>query len=168
MKDDFTLLTFVLDQVWYGINVHDVQEVVPLPELTPLADAPPFVCGIFNLRGCLVTAIDLRQRMGLGRRLWDLKNAILVVRFREGLYGLVVDEALSLITLSGQDVEPPPNLTPFRETPQGKLIIGVGKLEGRLIPIVDANRILTIIESKEADDWQKEDHGRQGGGQFNG
>ena len=168
MKDEFTLLTFVLDQNWYGIHVHEIQEVVPLPELTPLADVPPFVCGIFNLRGCLVTAIDLRQRMGLKHLPWDLKNAVLVVRFREGLYGLVVDEALSLITLPRQDIEPAPDLTPFNKSPQGRWIVGVGKLGGRLIPILDANRILTIVESKEAGDWQKEDLRRQGDRQFNG
>jgi purine-binding chemotaxis protein CheW len=160
MKDEFTLVTFVLDQVWYGINVCEVQEVVPLPELTPLTDVPPFVCGIFNLRGHLVTAIDLRQRIGLGHRPWDVKNAVLVVCFREGLYGLIVDEMVSLITLSSRDVEHPRNLTPFTKRAQDQLMVGVGKLDGRLIPILDVNRILTTIESKEAGDGQKVSHGR--------
>jgi purine-binding chemotaxis protein CheW len=166
MKDEVTLLTFVLDPIWYGIHVHEVQEVVPLPELTPLADVPPFVCGIFNLRGCLVTAIDLRRRMGLEHRPWDLKNAVLVVRLREALYGLVVDEALSLVSLSGRDVEPSPDVTPLKKAPQNRWIVGVGKLERRLIPILDANRILTSVESTEAGDLQEEDRGRQGDQQF--
>jgi purine-binding chemotaxis protein CheW len=160
MQDELTLVTFVLDQVWYAINVHEVREVVPLPELTPLSDVPPFVCGIFNLRGRLVTAIDLRRRIGLGHRPWDLKNAVLVVCFREGLYGLIVDELLSLVTLRSHDVEPPRDLASFTESAPGTLVVAVGKLEGRLIPILDLNRILTKIESKEAGDGRKVSHGR--------
>ncbi|MFQ5903376.1 MAG: chemotaxis protein CheW [Candidatus Binatia bacterium] len=159
MKDDFTLLTFTLDQVWYAINVQEVQEVVPLPELTPLTDAPPFVSGIFNLRGHIVTTIDLRQRMGLRRRPWDIKNAVLIVPFQQRLYGLIVDEALSLIKLSAQDMEPAPDLSSFMGNLQSQFVIGVGKLEGRLIPILNLNRIFTIVEPQELGDWQvKEDH----------
>jgi chemotaxis signal transduction protein len=156
MKHEVTLLTFILDPIWYGIHVHEVQEVVPLPELTPLADAPPLVCGIFNLRGSLVTAIDLRRRMGLELRPWDLKNAVLIVRLREALYGLIVDEALSLVTLSSQEVELSPELSPFKKSRQDRWIVGVGKLERRLIPILDANRILTSVESTETGNLQKE------------
>ena len=166
MKHEVTLLTFVLDPVWYGIHVHEVQEVVPLPELTPLADVPPFVCGIFNLRGSLVTAIDLRRRIGLEHRAWDLKNAVLVVRLREALYGLIVDEALSLVTLSSQDVELAPDVTPFKKSRQDRWIVGVAKLERRLIPIIDASRILTSVESTEAGNLQKEDREPQGDRQF--
>jgi len=54
MKDNLLLLTFALEPVSYAISIHEVREVVPLPELTPLADAPPFVAGIFNLRGKLL------------------------------------------------------------------------------------------------------------------
>lgn len=173
MRDDLTLLTFALDQVWYGINVHEVHEVVPLPELTPLADAPPFVSGIFNLRGHIVTAVDLRQRMGLKRRPWDVKNAVLVIRFQERLYGLIVDEALSLITLPAQDMEPSPDLSSFMGSLQSKFVLGVGKLEKRLIPILSLSRIFTVVEPQELGDWQvKEsrsiDHNRRSERRSNG
>jgi purine-binding chemotaxis protein CheW len=123
--------------------------VVPLPELIPLADAPPFVSGIFNLRGHVVTAVDLRQRLGLRPRPWDLKNAVLVIRVQEKLYGLIVDQALSLITLSPQDREPiqgPSSSTPSLQSP---FVLEVGKLEGRLIPILNVNRIFTVAEPQE-------------------
>lgn len=149
MKDDLTLLTFALDQVWYAVPVHEVQEVVPLPELIPLADAPPFVSGIFNLRGHVVTVVDLRQRLGLGPRPWDLKNAVLVIRVQEKLYGLIVDQALSLITLSPQDRQSSSDLFSFMGSLQSQFLLGVGKLEGHLIPILNLNRIFTAAEPQE-------------------
>ena len=154
MKDDLTLLTFALDQVWYAIHALEVREVVLLPELTPLADAPPFVSGIFNLRGHIVTAIDLRRRMGLRRRPWNVKNAVLVVSSQEKLYGLIVDEAFSLITLSSRELEPAPDFTPFMSSRQDRYVLSVGKLEGRLIPILDLNRIFTAVEPQEPGAWE--------------
>ncbi len=168
MKDDITLLTFVLEEVWYAVNVHEVQEVVPLPELTPLTDAPPFVSGIFNLRGHIVTTLDLRRRMGLERHTWDVKNAVLVILLEQKLYGLIVDEALSLIKLSAEDMEPAPDLSSLMGV-ESQFIFRVGKLEGRLIPILNLNRIFTTIEPQKLSNWQvKEDQGGQGGGYFNG
>ena len=157
MRDNFTLLTFALDQVWYAMPVQEVQEVVPLPELTPLVDAPPFVSGIFNLRGRIVTAIDLRQRMGLRRRPWDLKTADLVVPFEEKLFGVIVDEALSLIQLSSQHMEPAPDLSSFMGGLQSQFILGVAKWEEHLIPILSARRIFTVVEAQELGDWQVKD-----------
>jgi purine-binding chemotaxis protein CheW len=154
MKDDLTLLTFSLDQTWYGLNVHEVFEVVPLPKLTPLADAPSFVSGLFNLRGHIVTTIDLRERLGLKRRPWNAKNAVLVVRYQDKLYGLIVDEALSLVTLPMQDMEPSPDLSSLLGSLQSKFVIGVGKLDKRLIPILSISRIFTIVEPHELGDWQ--------------
>lgn len=157
MKDDVTLLTFALDQVSYAVNVLEVQEVVPLPELTPLADAPTFVCGIFNLRGHIVTTLDLRLRLGLRRRPWDLKNAVLVIRSQEKLYGLIVDQALSLIRVPTQDIEPLQDPSSFMLSLQSQFVLGVGKVEGHLIPILNMNRIFTVVEPQELSAWEKKE-----------
>jgi purine-binding chemotaxis protein CheW len=160
MKDDFSLLTFALDQIWYAIHVHEVQEVVSLPELTPLADFSPFVSGIFNLRGKIVRAIDLRQRLGLRRRPWDLKTAVLIIRFQEKAYGLIVDEALSLISLPSQAVEFLSDFAPGLGSLQSKFVLAIGKHDGHLIPVLNLNRIFTTVEPQEPSDWQvKEGHG---------
>lgn len=159
MRDNLTLLTFILDPVWYGLNVQEVQEVVPLPELTPLAEAPPFVSGIFNLRGRIVTAIDLRRRLGLEPRSWNAKNAVLIIPLEEKLYGLIVDEALSLIPLANQDMEPAPDLSPLMGNAQGRFFLGVKKMDGRLIPILNLKRIFTAVELEEPYDRQvKQSH----------
>ena len=157
MKNEFTLLTFALDPVWYAISIHEVEEVVPLPELTPLADAPPFVGGIFNLRGKVVTAIDLRRRMGLARRPWNRKTAVLVTPFQEKLFGLIVYQALSLIQISREEMEPAPDFSSFLGSLQSQFIAGVGKWEGRLVPILDPQRIFSVVEAHELGDWQAKD-----------
>jgi len=158
MGDDLTLLTFTLDQVWYGLNVREIQEVVPLPQLTPLAKAPSSVSGIFNLRGRIVTAIDLRRRLGLRSCPWNAKNAVLIIPLKEKLYGLIVDQALSLIPLSTREMEPVPDLSSVAGVQDG-FFLGVKKLDGRLIPILNLERVLTAAESAELKEQQfKESH----------
>lgn len=154
MKDELTLLTFALDPVVYAVSIHEVQEVVPLPELTPLADAPPFVGGIFNLRGKVVTAIDLRLRLGLARRPWDAKTAVLVTPYREKLFGLIVDHALALIHLTRAEIEPAPDLSSFMGALQGQFFLAVAKSDGRLVPVLNPERIFSVLEAHELGDWQ--------------
>jgi purine-binding chemotaxis protein CheW len=155
--NDFMLLTFALEPSTYAVPIQDVQEVVPLPELTPLADAPPFVAGIFNLRGAVVTAIDLRMRMGVGRQRWDRRTAVLITPFREKLFGLIVDHALSLIRLTRADLEPAPDFSSFLSASQGQYLQGVAKSEGQLIPILNPERIFSVLETTELGDWRKND-----------
>jgi chemotaxis signal transduction protein len=154
MKDNIMLLTFALEPNPYAISIHDAEEVVPLPELTPLADAPPFISGIFNLRGKVVTALDLRRRLGLARRPWDTKTAVLITPFQEKLFGLIVDRALSLIEISRREMEPAPNFSSFLGSRHSQFLLGVAKSEGRLIPIVNPQRIFSVLEAYELGDWQ--------------
>lgn len=158
MTPDVTLLTFILDQVLYAIEIDELQEVVALPQLTPLADGPAFVGGVFNLRGHMVAAIDLRRRLGLPSRQWDVKNAVLIVSAREKLYGLIVDEASALITLSSSGVEPAPDFSPSARSPEETFVRAVAKWSGRLIPILNLNRILTVTDSRKLSDWQANEH----------
>lgn len=153
-RANLILLTFALAPVSYAISIHELREVVPLPELTPLADAPPFVAGIFNLRGKVVTAIDLRRRMGLAHRPWDPKTAIVVIPYREKLFGLIVDQALSLVQLSAAELEPAPDFSSFLGTLQSRFIAGVAKLDGGLVPVLSAERIFAVIEAHELGEWQ--------------
>ena len=101
--------------------------------------------------------MDLRQRMGLRRRPWDLKTAVLVVPFQKKLFGLIVDEALSLIQLSSEQMEPAPDLSSFMGGLQSQFILGVAKWEEHLTPILNARRIFTVVEIQELGDWQAKD-----------
>jgi purine-binding chemotaxis protein CheW len=157
MADEFILLTFALEPAVYAVPIQHVQEVVPLPELTQLADAPSFVAGIFNLRGRVVTAIDVRRRIALARRPWDRKTAILVCPFGDKLFGLIIDCALSLIHASRGDLEPAPDFSTFLGSSQAQFLQGVAKSEGRLIPIFNVERMFSVVEPHEVGDWRKND-----------
>jgi purine-binding chemotaxis protein CheW len=157
MADEFILLTFALEPGVYAVPIQHVQEVVALPELTPLADAPSFVAGIFNLRGRVVTAIDVRRRIALARRPWDRKTAVLVCPFGERLFGLIIDHALSLVHASRGDLEPAPDFSTFLGSSQAQFLQGVAKSEGRLIPIFNIERIFSVVEAHEVGDWRKDD-----------
>lgn len=160
MKDEFTLLVFALEPAAYAVSIHEVREVVPLPELTPLADAPSFVGGMFNLRGKVVTAIDLRRRMGLARRPWDRKTAVLVTPFGDKLFGLIVDQALSLAHMERREMEPAPDFSSFQGSLQGRFLLGVAKWEDRLIPILNPERIFSVLEAHELGEWQTDKNDR--------
>jgi purine-binding chemotaxis protein CheW len=110
-----------------------------VPEITVVPDAPNYVEGVINLRGKIVSVIDLRKRfgeptVGLGKR-----NRILVVENKGRLSGLIVDSATEVIKLAASDVEPASNI--FQE---GGLncVTGLGKYNGRLIVLLDMSKLL--------------------------
>src|SRR5271165_1658891 len=82
--------TFYLDEVWFGLKVESVQEVLPSPAITPVPLAPHAITGLVNLRGQIVTAIDLRRRLRLAERPAVAPPAMLVVRCEDALVGLLV------------------------------------------------------------------------------
>ncbi len=79
-------------------------------------------------------------------RAWDIKNAVLVTTFQKKLYGLIVNEALSLITILTQDMEPAPDLPSLNEALQSQCFSEIAKLEGRLVPILNLNSIFKIVD----------------------
>ncbi len=133
--------TFSLDDTYFGIDVAQVQEVMHHQAMTRVQPAPPEVKGIINLRGQLVTAVDLRHRLGLSERPADRPpmNVVLRGNVGEGLVSLLVDEIGDVLTLSDDLFEPPP------ETLRGEareLIKGAYKLKQRLLLILDTEKAL--------------------------
>jgi len=147
MKESLTLVTFLLGKVVYALEAKEIREVVPLPEMTPIANAPVWVSGIFNLRGQIVTAIDLRLRLGLEPRPWDLKNVILVTPHEGKLYGFIVDQALTLMNLPDSEISPSPNHAELQPPTSENFILAIGKTMGALLPILDLKRILSSFEA---------------------
>jgi purine-binding chemotaxis protein CheW len=84
--------TFVLDKLLFGIEVEKVQEVIRYQDMTPVLTAPESIAGLMNLRGQIVTAVDLRRRMGLSKREAVELPMNVVVRTAEGAVSLLVDQ----------------------------------------------------------------------------
>ncbi|MFA9444670.1 chemotaxis protein CheW [Egicoccus sp. AB-alg6-2] len=133
--------TFRLDELTFGIEVHQVQEVIRPQVLTPVPRANGVVEGLINLRGQIVTAIDLRRRLELQDRPEGREAMNVVVRTAEGEVSFLVDEIGDVVQVDDASFETPP------DTVQGvarELITGAYKLEDRLLLILDVPRTVQL------------------------
>jgi len=110
------ILEFLLTHETYAIEMRWVTETYPLKELTPLPGTPPFVAGIINVRGRILSVIDIRKFFDLPEKgLTDL-NRVIIVHNREMEFGILADEILGTRTIPLSEVQPPlPTLTGIRE-----------------------------------------------------
>jgi purine-binding chemotaxis protein CheW len=133
--------TFYVDGLYCGVAVLRVQEVLRPQHMTRVPLAPPLIQGLINLRGQIVTAIDMRRRLRLTERTRDHAPMNLVVQGEGRAVSLLVDEIGDVIELGGDTFETPPgNLTPE----QRRMIAGIHKLEGRLLLVLDIDRVLQL------------------------
>lgn len=131
------LATFWLDGDLYGVEVAHVQEVLKTQTLTRVPLAPAAVAGLINLRGQVVTAIELRERLGLPPRPEDTAAVVIVVRLQGEAVSLLVDSIADVVDVQARDFEPPP------DTMDGSarhLIRGAYKLSGQLLLALDVQR----------------------------
>ena len=133
--------TFYLDRLLFGVEVGKVQEVIRYQEMTRVPLAPPVVTGLINLRGQIVTALDLRRRLDLTERASDRLPMNVVVRNGDEAVSLLVDEIGDVLEVEDETFEAPP------ETLQGvarELIRGAYKLKERLLLILDTEKTVTL------------------------
>ena len=126
--------TFYLDGLFFGVEVQKVQEVIRYQEMTRVPLAAQVVSGLINLRGQIVTAIDLRRRVGLCERPADQKPMNVVVRTEEGAVSLLVDEIADVIEVNADQFEPPPETL---QGPARALVEGAYKLNQRLLLVLN-------------------------------
>lgn len=137
------LCTFYLDGLFFGVDVRRVQEVLRFQRMTPVPLAPPVVRGLINLRGQIVTALDLRRRLDLTDRPADRQPMNIVVRSDEGPVSLLVDEIGEVVDVDDSAFEPPPETL---QGPARQLIPGAYKLASRLLLILDTDRTISASE----------------------
>src|SRR5271155_5445669 len=129
--------TFFVADLFFGVDVLDVQEVLRFQLMTPVPQAPEVIEGLINLRGQIVTAIDMRRRLRLPPRGEDRSPMNIVVRTSGGAVSLLVDEIGDVLDVDAATYErTPENLDPEAR----ELIRGVYKLKDRLLLVLDAER----------------------------
>jgi purine-binding chemotaxis protein CheW len=136
-------VTFVLKDEVYGINVMQVQEVLRVSEIAPVPGAPPYVLGIINLRGNVVTVIDTRGRFGLPATDVDDASRIIVIESEKQVVGMLVDAVAEVVELQSEDIDVAPNVG---NEESSRYIQGVATREDRLLILVDLNKLLTDRE----------------------
>jgi len=144
MKLGNQFCTFYLENLLFGVEVLEVQEVFRYQEMTEVPLAPPLVEGLINLRGQIITAIDLRRRLQLGERPGQRLPMNVVVKTEDGPLSLLVDEIGDVREVSPEAFEPPPDTLS-----EGikDLVSGVFKLENQLLLILDISR---VVETENA------------------
>ena len=141
METDDALLvaTFLLGDAAFGIDAQQVQEVVKAGDITPVHHAPAYVVGIRNLRGRIVTVIDLRVRVDLGSMQPGADTRILIVDWQGEPIGLMVDSVADTIAVGPSDIgSPPSNVHGI----QSRNLRGVCRSGDRLVALLDPGAVL--------------------------
>ena len=146
MAQSSQFCTFYLDKLLFGVELKGVQEVIRSLNMTKVPLAPEVVSGLINLRGQIVTAVDLRQRLELDPRPPDTLAMNVVVRSEDGAVSLLVDEIGDVVEVEERTFEPPP------ETLRGSVrtvILGIHKLDDRLLHVLDIEKACQMTEVGE-------------------
>jgi len=137
------LVSFNLDNEEYGLEILSVQEIIRMQGLTRVPNSPSFVDGVINLRGKVIPVIALRKRFGLAARPNDKQTRIVVTEIGGAIVGFVVDSVSEVLRIPASTIEPAPRLGSVNQ----EFVAGVAKLEGRLLILLDVERIMTEEES---------------------
>ena len=139
MSRELHIVGFQVGRETYGVPITSLHEIVRVPEITAVPDAPDYLEGVINLRGKIVSVVDLRKRFGEKQITANKKNRILVAEVEGKMVGLIVDAASEVLKIPESEVDLPPSL--FEEDAMN-YVTGVGKLKGRLVILIDLNKIL--------------------------
>ncbi|MBU2706874.1 MULTISPECIES: chemotaxis protein CheW [Zooshikella] len=143
-------VTFRLANETYGINVMQVQEVLRYTEIAPVPGAPPFVLGIINLRGNVVTVIDTRLRFGLAPGEVTDNTRIVIIEAEKQVVGIMVDSVAEVVYLRQSEIETAPNVG---NEESAKFIQGVCNKNGELLILVELDKLLSDDEWAEISDF---------------
>jgi purine-binding chemotaxis protein CheW len=135
------IVGFQVGRETYGVPITSLHEIVRVPEITAVPDAPDYMEGVINLRGKIVSVIDLRKRLGEKTINMGKRNRILVVEHNGRLSGLIVDSASEVLKIPTTDVEASPSAL---QEDGLNCVTGLGKYKGRLIVLLDMNRLLDL------------------------
>jgi purine-binding chemotaxis protein CheW len=114
-RDEYIqLVVFELDTEEYAVEIKDLQEIIKIPDITPIPNTPLFIRGIFNLRGKIIVVIDLERRFNLVRERAVAEGNIIVAEVNENSFGIVVDKVSEIINVSKSSIQPTPALATFK------------------------------------------------------
>jgi purine-binding chemotaxis protein CheW len=149
MEKEIQIVGFRIGRETFGLPISMVREIVRVPEITSVPNAPDYIEGVINLRGRIIPVVDLRKRFREKVIETTKRNRIVVVELENRSIGLIVNSASEVLKILPSDIEPPNTL--FQE---GELnyITGVGKFRGRLVMLLDMTKILKRGELRRLED----------------
>lgn len=145
---EITLVTFNLGKELFGIQLHQLREIIRLPEIIHIPNAPSFIEGIINLRGSVVCVMDLHKRLNIEKVAEKKSKRIIIVDIVNRTVGLIVDKVNEVVYLQSSKVEPIP---PEMSTLDTRFLKGVGKFQDQFILVVDIDKMLSTDELLKLD-----------------
>jgi purine-binding chemotaxis protein CheW len=140
------LVSFLIGKEEFGVDIGYVQEINRMVQITKVPNAPDFVDGVINLRGRIIPVIDLRLKLGMERKEHDKNTRIVVVEVSGKTVGFIVDAVTEVLRIPSNITEAPPDMVTGVNS---EYIKAVGKLEDRLLILIDLEKILSSDEKKE-------------------
>ena len=140
------LVTFKLENEEFGVDILKVQEINKMMNITKIPNAPFFIEGVINLRGKIIPIVDLRKKLGFESKPYDKATRIIVIELDGLVLGFVVDSVSEVLRVPANTIEQPPSLIGGIES---EYIEGVGKLDERLLILLELKKIFAGSERKE-------------------
>ena len=148
LEDSTNLVTFRLGSGEYAIDIMQAKEIIKMEKITLIPNAPDFVEGVINLRGNIIPIIDLKKRFNLEEIEGDKNTGIIIVKIEDVDMGIIIDSISKVVSISNSDIQPPP---PMLSGIGQKYIKGVGKLEDKLLVVLDLEKLFTTDDDDEPD-----------------
>lgn len=142
-KNDKTVIQLIIFRAGneeFAVKIEEVREIIKLGAVTPIPESPDFIKGIINVRGEIVTAIDIRSRFLLPISDEIESKHIVVTKKDENLFGLIVDEVIEVLRIQSKEIKSAPSLL---DRINEKYVEGIISHEDRLIILLDLNRVLS-------------------------
>lgn len=140
---DQKFLTFFLANEEYGLEILKVQEIIGLLPITRVPRTPPFVRGVINLRGKVISVVDLRLKFGMPEKESTAETCIIVVQATGMEMGIIVDKVSEVLAIAADEIEDAPS---FGTAVNTDYILGIGKSQGKVKLLLDIERVLSTNE----------------------
>jgi len=140
-EDLLQLVIFQLAGEEFGVEIMQVQEIIRMPDITRIPQSPDYVEGVINLRGKIIVVTNLDTRFGLQSKELDDDSRIIIVEVGENVVGMIVDSVSEVLRLLTVNVEPAPEIITAKI--HADYLRGVGKLDDRLLILLDLEKVLS-------------------------
>jgi len=149
-KSDSDLLQLVIFQLGgeeFGVDIMAVQEIIKMPEITAIPQAPEYVAGVINLRGKIIVVVSLGKKFGIQSCDKNEEYKVIVVELENQVIGMMVDSVSEVLRIPSSSVDPAPDI--IKSGVSSNYIQGVGKLDDRLLILLDLRNILSDYETEQ-------------------
>lgn len=140
------LIKFMVADLTFGIEITQIHQILKPQEIFKVPNTPPFIEGLLNLRGRVLTVFNLRRRFDLPEKANDDNTKIIIVNMNEYLLGFIVDSVTEIVRLSDEEIEETP---PSLQGLDKRFISGIGKVDEKVILLLDLTKVLTSEEEQQ-------------------